>query len=95
MDQMIIGAIKRQFFYMVTHVFDNSNLSQEMFAIDTRRAVICFLGHGRKHILRSFRLYGDQALRSYDEVHSLKSMDFVHNRDGMFWRWCTFSVTRG
>ena len=24
----IIGAIKRQFFLMVTHVFDNSNLSQ-------------------------------------------------------------------
>ena len=27
----IIGAIKRQFFHMVTHVFDNSNLSQENF----------------------------------------------------------------
>ena len=44
----IIGAIKRQFFHMVTHVFDSSNLSQEIFAI---RAVICFLGHGRKHML--------------------------------------------
>ena len=30
----IIGAINRQFFHMVTHVFDNSNLSQEIFAID-------------------------------------------------------------
>ena len=36
---------------MVMHVFDNSNLSQEIFAIDTWGAVICFLGHGRKHIL--------------------------------------------
>ena len=39
----IIGAIKRQFFHMVTH----SNLSQEIFAIDdTWEAVICFLGWG-------------------------------------------------
>ena len=29
----IIGAIKRHFFHMVTHVFDNRNLSQEIFAI--------------------------------------------------------------
>ena len=34
---------------MVTHVFDNSSLSQEIFAIDTWGAVICSLG--RKHIL--------------------------------------------
>ena len=50
----IMGAIKRQFFHMVTHVSDNSNLSQEIFAIDTWGAVIkliCFLGHGRKDIL--------------------------------------------
>ena len=46
----IIGAIKRQFFHMVTHVFDISNLSQETFAIDTWGAVICFLRHGRKHM---------------------------------------------
>ena len=39
------------FFHMVTHVFDNSNLSQDIFAIDTWRAVICSLGHGRKHML--------------------------------------------
>ena len=45
----IIGVIKRQSFRMVTHVFDNSNLSQEIFAIDTW--VICSLGHGRKHML--------------------------------------------
>ena len=48
---------------MVMHVFDNSNFSQEMFAIDTWRAVICSMGHGRKHMLRSFRLYGDQAYK--------------------------------
>ena len=47
----IIGTIKRQSFHMVTHVFDNSNLSQEVFAIDTWGAVICSLGHGRKHML--------------------------------------------
>ena len=46
----IIGAIKRQFFHMVKNVFDNSNLSQEIFAIDTWRTVICSLGHGRKHL---------------------------------------------
>ena len=33
------------------HVSDNSNLSQEIFAIDTWGAVICSLGHGRKHML--------------------------------------------
>ena len=47
----IIEAIKRQFFNMVMHVFDNSNLSQKIFAIDTWRAVVCSLGHGRKHML--------------------------------------------
>ena len=47
----IIGVIKTQFFHMVAHVSDNSNLSQEIFAIDTRRAVICSLGHGPKHML--------------------------------------------
>ena len=37
-------------FHMLTHVFDNSDFSQEIFAIDTWRAVICSLGHGRKHM---------------------------------------------
>ena len=37
---------------MVTHVFDNSNLSQGSFAIDTWGALICSLGHGRKHMLK-------------------------------------------
>ena len=30
---------------MVMHVFDNSNLSYEIFAIDTWGAVMCSLGH--------------------------------------------------
>ena len=58
-----IGVIKRQFCHMVTHVLDNSNLSQEIFVIDAWGAVICSLGHGRSTCLRSFRLYVDQALR--------------------------------
>ena len=36
---------------MVTYVFDNCNLSQDIFAINTWRAIICSLGHGRKHML--------------------------------------------
>ena len=53
MDQAlrIIGVIKTQFFHMIMYVFDNSNLLQEIFAIDTWRAVICSLGYGRKHML--------------------------------------------
>ena len=42
----IIGAIKRQFFLHGKACFDNSNLSQEIFAIDTWRAVIYSLGDG-------------------------------------------------
>ena len=36
---------------MVMYVVYNSNLSKEIFAIDTQRAVICSLGHGRKYML--------------------------------------------
>ena len=43
--------IKQFFFYIVTHVFDNSSLSQKIFAIYTWGAVVCPLGHGRKHML--------------------------------------------
>ena len=53
----ITGTIKRQFLHMVSHVFDNSNLSQEIFAIDAWRAVISSLGHGRKHDYMKTRLY--------------------------------------
>ena len=45
-------AIKRQFSHMVAHVFDDSKFSQEIFAMDTWRAVICSLVHGRKHMLK-------------------------------------------
>ena len=38
-------------FHTVMHVFDNSNLSQEIFAIDAWGGVICSLRHGRKYIL--------------------------------------------
>ena len=36
---------------MIIHVLDNSNLSQDTFAIDTWKAVIYSLGHGLKHML--------------------------------------------
>ena len=56
-------AIKRQFFHMITHVLDSGNLSQEIFAVDTWRAVIyTFWDMVASTCLRSFRLYGDQAL---------------------------------
>ena len=51
LSERIMGAIKRQFLHMVTHVFDNSNLSQEIFAINVWGDVICSLGHGRKDML--------------------------------------------
>ena len=50
----IIKAIKRQFFHMVTHVFDNSNLSQDIFAIDTWRAIIYSLDIVSNICLRFF-----------------------------------------
>ena len=52
MDQTLIKDSRRQFFFhMVAHVFDNNNLSQEIFAIDTSGTVICSMGHGCKHML--------------------------------------------
>ena len=50
----IIRAIKRHFFHMVTHVFDNGNLSQELY-----KYVLSDMVTGT--CLRSFRLFGDQA----------------------------------
>ena len=65
--------IEKQFFHTVKHGFDNSNLSQEIFAIDTWGAVICSLGHGRKHMLTILPtiLYGDQALTRSSIRHDL------------------------
>ena len=50
MDQTV-GEDNRKFLHTVTHVFDNSNLSQEIFAVDAWRAIIYSLGHGGKHML--------------------------------------------
>ena len=36
-------------------------ISQEIFAIDMLIALKSSLEHGRKHVLRLLRLYGDQA----------------------------------
>ena len=40
----------------------NLDLSQEISSIDMLTALKSSLKHRRKHVLRSFRLYGDQAL---------------------------------
>ena len=61
LSERIIGVIKRQFLHTVTHLFDNSNLSQEIFAIDTWGVVISSLGHGGNHVLTILGSYGDQA----------------------------------
>ena len=63
-----MNHLKRQFFHMVTHVFDNSNLSQEIFAIETWRAVICSLGHHILTILSTLWRPGLRRLRS-DLLH--------------------------
>ena len=68
----IIGAISRQFFHMVTHVFHNSNLSQKMFAIDTWRDVIYSWDKVANTCLRSFRLYGDQASSKLDQAQEIE-----------------------
>ena len=87
---VIIEAIKRQFvFHMVMHVFDNSNLSQVIFAIDTWRAVIYALGHGRKQVhacdpsdymetsLKNRKNQGD----SYDYCNSQDSQVHTHQKN--------------
>ena len=33
------------------HLFDGTNLSQEIFGVDSWGAAICSLGHGRKNML--------------------------------------------
>ena len=56
LSSRIIEAIKRQLFHVVTHVF-YSNLSQEIFAIDTWRAVNTRWDMVAHTCLRSFRLH--------------------------------------
>ena len=87
----IIGAIKRQFFHMVTHGFDNSNLSQEIFAIDTWGAVICSLGHGRKHMLTILPTIWKPGLiktRQHQDVEKIRQLLTVpirlHGRSSRF-----------
>ena len=63
-------------FYMVTHAFDNSNLSQESFAIDTWGAVICSLGHGRKYMLMMFQTIWRPGLRLNAAVCALGTLSF-------------------
>ena len=41
------------------------DISQEIFSIDMLAALKSSLKHRRKHVLRSFRLYGDQALKLF------------------------------
>ena len=61
---------------MVTHVFDNnSNLSQEIFAIDTWRAVIFSLGHGRKHMLTILTTIWRPGLISNDRTSASKKIN--------------------
>ena len=55
LSMRIIGTIKRHVFHMVTHVFDNSNLSPEIFAIDAYKTIRYSLGHGHKHLLTILR----------------------------------------
>ena len=50
---------------MVTHVFDSCNLLQEIFAIDTRRAVLYSLEHGLKHMLTILQTIWRPDLRSF------------------------------
>ena len=67
----IIGVIKTQFFPMVMYVFYNSNISKEIFAIDTLRAVICYLGNGRKHMLTILPTIWRPGLSRKDRKHRL------------------------
>ena len=82
---MIMVVIKRQFFHMVMHVFDNSNLSQEIFPIDSWGAVICSLGHGRKHMLWAWFPLSQlrprqQPISSQNKAISLKDDCLTFNR---------------
>ena len=63
--------IKGQFFHMVTHIFDNSNLSQETFAIDTSRPVLSSLGLGRKHMLAILPTIWRRGLKREESLFTL------------------------
>ena len=67
---------------MVTHVYDNSNLSQEIPAIDTWGAVICSLGHGRKHMLTIFPTIWRPGLKHLRSSKSLILIDWYIVKPG-------------
>ena len=48
------------------------DISQEIFSIDIMTALKFSLKHRRKHVLRSFRLYGDLALASLSILFTIK-----------------------
>ena len=81
----IIGVIKRQFFHMVGYVFDNSNLSQEIFAINTWGAVICSLGHGRKHMLTILRTIWRPGLTTAEQAGDYV-LKMVLKADFLLWQ---------
>ena len=62
-------------FHMVTYVFDNCNLSQEIFAhaIDAWRAIIYFWDMVPSTCLRSFQLYGDKA-SLHESIYDLRNI---------------------
>ena len=73
MDQpsvRIIGAIKRQFFHLVTQAFDNSNLSQEIFAIDTWSAASANWSLNKRNVAPrgKFRLV-ENSLKAWFPLH--------------------------
>ena len=80
----IIGVIKRQFFLMVTHVFDNSDLSKEIFAVQLQSTpgelLYALWDMVASTCLRSFRLYGDQAEVSTQFKHVLQNLIEVFHR---------------
>ena len=49
----------------MTVMITGIDLSQEIFTVDMLRILKLSLKHRRKHVLRSFQLYGDQSLCLY------------------------------
>ena len=87
----IIGAIKRQFSHMATHLFDNSNLSQEIFAINTWRTVMCSLRHGRKHMLSILPTLWRPVLNLYHSFARINGRHLLLNRCRK--KFCRLAVT--
>ena len=57
------------------------DISQEIFSVDMLTALKSSLKQSRKHVLRSFRLYGDQALESWRIIQlTVKITTFFSNQ---------------